>query len=72
MTLVYLFGALLMPVVTLSNITISKPRLIQVFIWQPCISYNFSFIIFTYATVMKPRKNMEVISGMKQAFYEDF
>lgn len=35
-------------------------------------AYHTSFNIFTYATVIKPGENMAVISGMKQAFYEDF
>lgn len=54
--LVYAFEALLMPVVKLSKVTIGNPKLIQGFIWQQHISYNFSFIIFTCATVIKPEE----------------
>lgn len=58
--------------VTLSSVTVGKQKLIQVFIWQQWIACNFSFIIFTYATVIKSGENMEVVSDKKQAFDEDF
>lgn len=36
------------------------------------IIHCFNFIVFNYATAMKPEENMDIVSGKKQAFYGDF